>query len=90
MNLSAAHLIAIEDRLSTLTEEIYSEVGSRELLADAQARAQAVARVQKLIARIVQAPLGVEAVAACDECEADIIFGRQDAEHAFRERAGDN
>ncbi len=86
MAFAAADLIPFEDHLAVLTDEIFQEIGSREKLADDKARAEAVARVEKLLARYIISPSQPEPTCDEEDCAADIAFGRQDAEFAFEER----
>ena len=83
---ASVDLIPHEDDLAVLTDEIFSQIGSREKLADEQGREAAIARVEQLLARyIIRPPEPVPAPAA-DDLAADIAFGRQDAEFSFGER----
>ena len=88
MAYAAADLIPFEDDLAVLTDEIFQEIGAREKLADDKARAEAVARVERLLARYIMTE--TPPVQSCDpeDCAADIAFGRQDADFAFEERLG--
>jgi hypothetical protein len=86
MAYAAVDLIPHEDDLVVLTDEIFAEIGAREKLADKQARAAAIARVEKLLARTIIRPTEPAAGPTADDLAADIAFGRQDAEYAFGER----
>ena len=87
MAYAAANLIPFEDDIAVLTDEIFSEIGARDRLADEKARAEAVARVEKLLSRYIVHTTEPDASLTEDDCAADIDFGRQDAEFAFRDRA---
>ena len=86
MAYASVDLIPHEDDLAVLTDEIFSEIGSREKLADERARAAAIARVEKLLARTIIRPAEPITRASAEDIAADIAFGRQDAEYAFGER----
>ena len=86
MAYASVDLIPQEDDLAVLTDEIFSEIGSREKLADQRARAAAIARVEKLLARTIIRPAETIIRASAEDIAADIAFGRQDAEYAFGER----
>jgi hypothetical protein len=87
MAYATVDLIPQEDDLAVLTDEIFSEIGSPEKLADERARAAAIARVEKLIARTIIRKAEPITWSSPDDIAADIAFGRQDAEYAFGERA---
>ena len=86
MAYASVDLIPREDDLAVITDEIFSEIGAREKLADERARAAAIARVEKLLARLIIRPAEPATGPAAEDIAADIAFGRQDAEYAFGER----
>ena len=86
MAYASVDLIPQEDDLAVLTDEIFSEIGSRERLADKQARAAAIARVERLLARTIIRPAEPAKALTAEDIAADIDFGRQDAEYAFGEQ----
>lgn len=86
MAYAAANLIPLEDDLAVLTDEIFSEIGARDKLGDQAARAEAVARVEKLLARYMIVEAEPANTPTADDLAADIAFGRQDAEFAFEEQ----
>jgi hypothetical protein len=86
MAYASVELIPQEDDLAVLTDEIFSEIGSREKLADERARAAAIARVERLLARTIIRNAEPSTAPTAEDIAADIAFGRQDAEYAFGER----
>ena len=86
MAYASVDLIPQEDDLAVLTDEIFSEIGARDQLGDAKARAAAIARVEKLLSRLIIRPAEPATGPTADDIAADIAFGRQDAEYAFGER----
>ena len=86
MAYASVDLIPQEDDLAVLTDEIFSEIGSRATLADERARAAAIARVEKLLARTIIRKPEPMIRASAEDIAADIAFGRQDAEYAFGDR----
>jgi hypothetical protein len=86
MAYASVDLIPREDELAVLTDEIFSQIGARETLSDERARAAAIARVEKLLARTITRPTEPTNTPNAEDIAADIAFGRQDAEYAFGER----
>jgi hypothetical protein len=79
----AGQAFDLDDGLATLTEMIVSEVGPPAALADGETRAAAVARVERLLASLLERD-ACDAV-RLDDLDDDILFGRMDAEVAFGE-----
>jgi hypothetical protein len=86
MGYAAADLIPLEDDLAVLTDEIFSEIGNRDRLVDEKARAEAIARVGRLLARAILHPAEPTPDLTAEDLAADIAFGRMDAEYAFEDR----
>ncbi len=76
----------IDEGLAILTEMIVSEIGPPTALVRGEARAAAVARVERLLATLMSDEAAQDARAApVHDHESDIQFGRTDAEFLFAE-----
>jgi hypothetical protein len=76
----------IDEGLAILTEMIVSEIGPPAALARGEARAAAVARVERLLANLMtDEPAQDARTATVHDHESDIQFGRTDAEFLFEE-----
>ena len=79
-------VLDIDEGLAILTEMIVSEIGPPAALARGEARAAAVARVERLLATLMsEEPAQTARAAPAHDHESDIQFGRSDAEFLFAE-----
>lgn len=86
MSVADAPLVPLDDRLSTLTEMIFAEIGAPlDLATDEGARAKAVSRIEQLLCGFIAHEMHEALTAEDDDCSVDIIFGRKEAEFAFEE-----
>jgi hypothetical protein len=86
MSFAPQPVTPLDDPISVLTEMIYCEIGAPDaLLACDMARRNAIARVEHLISDFIAKQTSAEVRDPDEDCDADILFARKDAEFLFRD-----